>query len=394
MVAIDRKLHLWDLEERRRIGEPLLHHHMARIQAVACITLDGTLVAVTGGDDGGVRVWDVLGRRQLDTPRHPGDVRSLACMTVDGGLVVVIGSADSAVRVWNLRGRSVVPLTSHPDSVAAVACATVNGTPVAVTGAIDGLRIWPLDIGRRRTVAPENEEPYTQMVALAALWADSERFSIQQIALATTAGRHVVLLADANGGFAARDIATGEPLHAPVFDTGAPLVSIRPKTLAGRQVAVVAGADGHSWVWDIATGRVADAGSRFAEFGDGCRPFLVADVLTDDMRVVTITGQEDGVLRLSEAATGASLGELSGHHGPVTALSAVELDGRLLAFSGGADGTVRVWDVVNRRQLDKIEMLGEVSAIVATPDGYLLVAAAGEVVAFRHIDHIRAENHP
>lgn len=396
VVAIGPALYLWDLEERRRIGAPILHRHAGGIHAMACTTLDGTLVAVTGGEDGVVRVWDMLGRRQLDAPLtgYPGDVRSFACTTVDGALVAVIGGADGTIRMWDLRERSVVVPLTHPDSVAAVACTTVNGTPVAVTGGIDGLRIWPLGSGRRRAVAPENAESYTQAVAPPASWADPEQFSIQQIALATNAGRHVVLLADADGGLAARDIATGEPLHAPTFGSDAPLASIRPGTLAGRQVAVVVGADGHSWVWDMATGRMVDAGSRLAGTGAWRRPALVADVLTDDMRVVTITGQNDGVLRLSEAATGASLGELSGHHGPVTALSAVELDGRRLAFSGGTDGTVRVWDIVTLRQLDKIEMLGDVSAIVVTPDGYLLVVAAGEAVAFRHIDHIPAETHP
>jgi WD40 repeat protein len=62
-----------------------------------------------------------------------------------------------------------------------------------------------------------------------------------------------------------------------------------------------------------------------------------------------------------------------------------------VVFSGGADGTVRVRDLVARRQLDRIDVDGPVSSIEVTRDGYLVVIAGDRVITFRHVEAVRGK---
>ena len=84
---------------------------------------------------------------QASLTGHTGGVAAVACTTLDGRPVAVTGGVDGTVRIWDLRTRTALgdPLTGHTGGVAAVACTTLDGRPVAVTGGRDGtVRIWDL----------------------------------------------------------------------------------------------------------------------------------------------------------------------------------------------------------------------------------------------------------
>src|ERR1700759_1295571 len=67
-----------------------------------------------------------------------------------------------------------------------------------------------------------------------------------------------------------------------------------------------------------------------------------------DGRLVALSGGSDQAVRTWDATTGEPLGEpVTGHWG--TALATTTLDGRTLALSSGTDMTVRVWDLAARR---------------------------------------------
>jgi WD40 repeat protein len=116
---------------------------------VACTEVDGRPVAVTGGYDGTVRVWDLATGQPVGDPparrAYGALIVAVACIEVDGRPVAVTGG--STVRVWDLTtDRSTgEELTGHTDHVEAVACTEVDGRPVAVTGSYDGtVRVWDL----------------------------------------------------------------------------------------------------------------------------------------------------------------------------------------------------------------------------------------------------------
>src|SRR5205823_1766475 len=85
---------LWDAGTAPQLR--LLGVHDAAVNGAA-FSPNGRL-AVSAGQDGTARIWDVLGRRLLQTLRHDGAVNT-AAFSPDGTLVVT-ASADGSARVW------------------------------------------------------------------------------------------------------------------------------------------------------------------------------------------------------------------------------------------------------------------------------------------------------
>jgi WD40 repeat protein len=109
--------------------------------------MDGAPVAVTGGNEGMVRVWDLASGTPIGQPinAHTDWVTAVACTTMDGAPVAVTGGDDGTVRVWDLASGTPIgqPMTGHTRLVTAVACTDLDGAPVAVTGGTDGtVRVW------------------------------------------------------------------------------------------------------------------------------------------------------------------------------------------------------------------------------------------------------------
>jgi WD40 repeat protein len=128
------------------------------VAALACTTVEGRPVAVTGGGfgDGTVQIWDLRTRTALGDPLpgHHGGVAALACTVLEGRPVAITTGAgfDGTVQIWDLSTRTALgdPLPGHPRGVAALACTTVDGHPVAVTGGSDGtVWIWDLAAGQQ-----------------------------------------------------------------------------------------------------------------------------------------------------------------------------------------------------------------------------------------------------
>lgn len=113
------------------------------------------------------------------------------------------------------------------------------------------------------------------------------------------------------------------------------------------------------------------------------RCMVVADQL------VEIAGGDDGSVLMREAGSKTPITVLAdGHSGPVTAVVCGLLGDRPMAYTGGADGAVRVWDLLDRHLADVLEMGGTVWAIDVTAAGDLVVCVGDEVIAFRHVSAV------
>ncbi len=76
-------------------------------------------------------------------------------------------------------------------------------------------------------------------------------------------------------------------------------------------------------------------------------PVTAVTVAELDSRPVVISGSDDETVRVWDLATGDPVGgPFTGHDGPVNAVAAAELDGRPVVISGSSDRTIRVWDMV------------------------------------------------
>lgn len=255
VVVVDKALRVFDLAERRQISRgsvrayPPDRRPAGGLRDVACTRLDDRLVAVTGGVDCNVRIWDVATGKQLGDPLrgHSGVITSVACGVLDGRPIAVTGSEDRTVRLWDLDRREQMgrPLCGHDDEVRAVTYGLANGRPVVASGSKDGvLRLWELDDPDPRGT--------TLFVSFGHLGInDSSRVEIDAVALARVAGKDMLV----SGGEDVRlwDLRTRRQAGQPLFDgrDSYGVSSLSCGTLHGRPIALAAYHGGLVRVWDL-----------------------------------------------------------------------------------------------------------------------------------------------
>jgi WD40 repeat protein len=125
------------------------------VQAVAITELEGHPVAVSGGDDRTLRVWDLATGTPIGQPLtgHTGPVLAVATGELDGRPMAVSAGADGTLRVWgltNLRSplvwvRNVLRLRdsasrlrdTHAGSVTTIAVGQIANTKFVASGGDD-----------------------------------------------------------------------------------------------------------------------------------------------------------------------------------------------------------------------------------------------------------------
>jgi WD40 repeat protein len=381
----DGTVRVWDLAGGRQ--QTVLTGHTDWVRGVA-VTPDGAR-AVSGGDDGTVRVWDLAGGREEAVLKgHARPVWSVA-VTPDGARAVS-GGEDGTVRVWDLAGgREEVVLTGHTRPVWSVAVSP-DGVR-AVSGSGDGtVRVWNLTTRREQATFTG----HTGEVFSVALTPDHGRaFSSGSDGTVRVwdlaAGREDAMLTGHTGWVwsvaavpdEALVLSAGEDASVRVWDLAA---GREEAMLTGhtRQVfsvavtpdgtcAVSGGDDGMVRVWDLAAGR-----ERAAHTSHVGWVFSVA-VTPDGGSAVS--GGDDGSVRVWDLAGGREEAVLTGHTRPVWSV-AVTPDGAR-AVSGSSDGTVRVWDLAGGRE--EAVLTGHtrpVWSVAVTPDGTRAVSGGGDQV--------------
>ncbi|GAA4928434.1 WD40 repeat protein/predicted Ser/Thr protein kinase [Nonomuraea thailandensis] len=101
----DHTVRVWDLATAAPVGAPLAGHRSWALGLAAGELPGGRAVAVSGGyRDETVRVWDLAAGKQLGGPflGHRGLIESVAVGLLDDRPVAVSGGDDGKVRVWSL----------------------------------------------------------------------------------------------------------------------------------------------------------------------------------------------------------------------------------------------------------------------------------------------------
>ena len=328
-----------------RALEQTLAGHTGLVRSVA-VSADGGR-AVSGGDDGTVRVWDLAaGRQQAQLTGHHGAVRSVA-VSADGGRAVS-GGDDGTVRVWDLAaGRQQAQLTGHHGAVRSVAVSADGGR--AVSGGDDGtVRVWDLAAGRQQ---------------------------------AQLTGHHGAVRSVAVSADGARAVSGGDDGTVRVWDLA-----------AGRQQAQLTGH--HGAVRSVA---VSADGARAVSGGDdstvrrwelvmGGGPGTItgyvgpvhAVAVTADGAAATIG--DNGSVHAYDLDTGVP-GRRTRDDGPVYAVAVSAFGTR--AVSAGSDGLVRVWDMA-RLLKDKAYWVGTGTGHLINLPAYIFVLAWPLVLIGHH----------
>ncbi|MGW4964046.1 protein kinase domain-containing protein [Nonomuraea sp. NPDC004186] len=101
----DHTVRVWDLATGEPIGRPFRGHRSWALGLAAAQLNDGRPIVVSGGyNDQTVRVWDLATGKPIGEPfkDHVGLIEAVATGHLDGRLVAVSGGNDGKVRVWSL----------------------------------------------------------------------------------------------------------------------------------------------------------------------------------------------------------------------------------------------------------------------------------------------------
>ncbi|WTW98450.1 AAA family ATPase [Streptomycetaceae bacterium NBC_01309] len=318
----DGTARIWDLNSAETTHE--LDHHGSAVNSVVAVEANGVSLAVTGCHQGSLRGWDLATGRLLWTRQaaHTGPVRSMVAVPFEGVPAVASAGHDMVVRYWE--AATGAPLSSTSLSQA---------HPVSE-------RVWQLSRVNVDGVG----------TCVVACWDD-------WISVFTVRGRQ---LDD-------EDL----PLTWPQWPTRACYVELE------HGLASIAGdTEGTIWI-----------GSDLLEVLDEEH----ADSITDLVPVIVegstfiVSASEDGSARLIEPSPPWRARQVASHTTTITRLAVVHAqDGaRLLTASTG--GTVRVWDMAAKAVQQRHR--GHTHAItdlLALSDGRLVSSSADGTLALWH----------
>ena len=307
-----------------------------RVLAITTGTLpDGRVVAVTAGDDGGIRIWDVLDGSLVRTiPRaHAGCILVLASGSLrDGRKIVVSAGDDCIIRTWQLdTGDEVAAsFTRHQAPVHGLALTQLNDRAAVLSGDADGIvRAWnPL-------TAQEVRKPYRHHLAAAVT-------AVAQVRLENTP--HVVSAYD-NGDVLMWNLASGSPAILQHQHSARAVRAVAVGVRDERPVIVSAGDDGEIDVWDPAgPASQISAPGPLAVHPDGIWALALAEL---DGRSAVVAAGTDRIVRVWDITDGTPIGApFTGHAKTVRALAVTKAGNRTIVISGGDDPVPMVWDLV------------------------------------------------
>ncbi len=326
-----------------------LEGHTGWVWAVA-VTPDGRY-ALSGSDDGTVKVWDLESGQLLRSLEGHIDGVNAVAVTPDGRYALS-GSDDRTVKVWDLEsGQLLRSLEGHTGAVNAVAV-TPDGR-YALSGSWDRtVKVWDLESGQLL----RSLEGHTRVVTAVAVTPDG------RYALSGSFWDHTVKVWDLESGQLLRSLEG--------HTDGVNAVAVTPD---GRYA--LSGSWDHTVkVWDLESGQLL----RSLEGHTGA---VNAVAVTPDGRYA-LSGSWDRTVKVWDLESGQLLRSLEGHTGAVNAV-AVTPDGRW-AVSGSNDRTVRAWDLESGASRLLFWNDASIRSLALSPDGRTLVCGdtAGRVWIF------------
>jgi RNA polymerase sigma factor (sigma-70 family) len=335
----------WDLASGWRLGEIREIPPLAKVGPALTLVRDGR-VRVTVESHRLAFVDATTGKRlYAGEPDYPAD--SLA-VSPDGKTVATWSEQEPHILdVWDATTGKHRDDPGHRNPVTSLSFSGDGGLLLSADGGREGVRLWEPLTGRALgTVGPTN---------------------CREVVFAPDGKSFVGFVADTNfSGF--WEVRSGQQLDRltgyscssrnMVFDAEGKLVL---EGVWGRKVARLWDVQSGEATWEIAVGQD--------------RPARVT--LSPGGAVVASGGYNGGVVRRWSTRSGFEMTRLTTPH-EVARTVAIAPGAKTIATSGG-DGPVYLWDMASRRQLRRLEGLGEgyVLPLAFTADGRLLLGVGG-----------------
>lgn len=346
VAAEDKTISLWQVKDGAHLGN--LTGHTDRMPALAWHP--GGKLLVSAGWDTTARVWDIASRQPLILLNtHAGQVTALA-FSKDGGLLAC-ADAEQAVHVWDFNGKKELHVLKGAQAEVRCLAFSPDGNRLAANGD-HIIHLWQPRTGQALT----GSGPRTLAPIALALSPDGSRLACNgggsSVKLWNTASRQPVL-----------ELPETEVVQGVAYSPD------------GKWVAGAAGR--HVRLWQASTGR-----AHLTLEGSG-EPFTCAAFAPDSATLASASSTglavwwwriADGepLLLIPDALDGCTVEGLAFHP-----------NGRLLAVggidwlaTGGSDGAVCLWDLVDRCEV--ATFLGGATAIAFHPSGKQLASTSLE----------------
>jgi WD40 repeat protein len=355
-----------------------ISHHIRPIHAIACTTLDGKSLAVTGDRDGVIFVSDLnTGKpiRRIESGQL-GGVCAISCTRIRDRMLAVTGGWDGSVRIWDLRaGSALTDRVMGHDSVVSLSCTSLNNEHVIVSGGADGLmRIWSIRITADALELNEMGDPICASQPGMMGGYSVILGGVSAIACARVKSRVVVAAGDSRGYIEVWDLRARERLYSinrshsdSIFGAIRALACFR---FNGLNILASSGDNGIIEFWDLATGdRVLEPiNSHPAKMSAGI--LGLAYYRVGKVPIVVACGG-NGMIRAWEIIQGTEVGKpLVGHFRAVRAVCTATRDGGNVVVTAGDDHLVRVWRATASRRKERfVGHTGVIHQATRTLDG-------------------------
>jgi len=376
----DGTLCIWNLASGTTIQMPT---RGGAIRAIAIVNRPDELpYAVSGSSDGALRLWDGLGGTSSEPvliAEHLGGagVTAMAAVLYDRHPVVLFGRQDGSLRVWDLERDSLANWSaSHEDPATGIATATqADGQRVAVTVRLDGtLQMWELPAYGT-----------TPRAITRAIRGHSE--AVRAVATATLPGGQAIAVTGSDDGSVRLwDLEHGVPIGNPLIGhRGKAVTAVSTWTLPDRQYAISAGRDHSLQAWTLPEG---DPAGELLE-GHSLDVTAVAAIALPGGRAIAVSAGEDYSLRTWDL-TQILVKEPRPRSSARSAVpGANQSSSRSPALVPAVrSGDVQIWDLHDGQQLDEV-FQPDVRAVISIatgslPDGRRIVITGCEHQAELH----------
>jgi WD40 repeat protein/tRNA A-37 threonylcarbamoyl transferase component Bud32 len=175
----DNAVHIWDIERRAEVAVLKGHEQFIR---ESCFGLDDSWLATCGADRT-VRIWDVVKQRQIQVLQGHTDQIQTVAVSRDGKWLAS-GSSDGTVRLWDTQTWKEAKVLNHGTTVYGVAFSP-DDTRLASACANNMIRFW--DVAKHQLVAElDGHSDYVHQLA----------FSPDGTRLVSGSGDHTVRIWD------------------------------------------------------------------------------------------------------------------------------------------------------------------------------------------------------